>query len=380
VERENLYYPIRNPENDCWYPCDENRVWAYATEARVKDKQLLQAETMEEFIRRNQILFPTNDLVVTWNSLEEIYKAIDSGNIPVTPKRKRPLLSRDTPNLEFWVGKKVGFGRPLFKKFWKDLQSHTNPLGSWISRVNEIYDDEEYISITSPNAGEGTELIQEIFGRKAFQYPKPPALIKNLLSQASNGNDTILDFFAGSGTTGHVVLALNKEDGGNRNFILCSSTEATSSSPEKNLCRDVCAERIKRVIQGYAKTPGLGGDFAYVKVLKKQEQDILYMTDPLSNYAFNVVSMRETGGISKSSESKIKVVTSDKNLAVIICEEVSQEVINQLRTWPSEKLSIYSSRSKSIIEGMAGSGKIVNTYSLMDVAVSGFVAGSDINE
>lgn len=111
-ERENLFYPLHNPDTDRWYPCDENRVWAYATEARVTEGQELQAETMEEFIRRKQILFPAEEKVVIWNSLAEIHAAIESGDVPVTPKRKRPLITKTTPDLEFWVGKQVGFGRP----------------------------------------------------------------------------------------------------------------------------------------------------------------------------------------------------------------------------------------------------------------------------
>jgi adenine-specific DNA-methyltransferase len=79
-----------------------------------------------------------------------------------------------------------------------------------------------------------------------------------------------LDFFAGSGTTAHAVAKLNAEDGGNRKFILVSSTEATVDQPDKNLCRDVCAERVRRVLGGYTNAkgeavPGLGGGFAYLR-------------------------------------------------------------------------------------------------------------------
>lgn len=77
-------------------------------------------------------------------------------------------------------------------------------------------------------------------------YPKPLSLIKGLLSQATQPGDIVLDFFAGSGTTGQAVLELNAEDSGQRRFILCSSTEATAKEPDKNLCRDVCAERLRR--------------------------------------------------------------------------------------------------------------------------------------
>ena len=67
--------------------------------------------------------------------------------------------------------------------------------------------------------------IREIFGEKKFDYPKPTLLIKNLLKSTNYEDCIILDFFAGSGTTGQAVLELNKEDEGNRNFILCTNNE-----------------------------------------------------------------------------------------------------------------------------------------------------------
>jgi adenine-specific DNA-methyltransferase len=103
-----------------------------------------------------------------------------------------------------------------------------------------------------------------------FSYPKPVGLIKYLMSMVV-GNDFIaLDFFAGSGTTAQAVLNLNREDGGNRRFILVSSTEATDEEPDKNLCRDVCAERVRRVMTGYTDkkgqpVEGLGGGFTYLR-------------------------------------------------------------------------------------------------------------------
>jgi len=118
---------------------------------------------------------------------------------------------------------------------------------------------------------EARKEIQSIFGTQtAFDTPKPVRLIERVLRIASKPDDIVLDFFAGSGTTAHAVAKLNAEDGGNRRFILVSSTEATEDQPNKNLCRDVCAERVRRVLGGYTnakgeKVPGLGGGFAYLK-------------------------------------------------------------------------------------------------------------------
>ncbi len=90
----------------------------------------------------------------------------------------------------------------------------------------------------------------------AFSTPKPTQLIERILRIATKPGDIVLDFFAGSGTAAHAVMKLNTEDGGNRRFILVSSTEATDSEPDKNLCRDVCAERVRRVMQGYPNKKG----------------------------------------------------------------------------------------------------------------------------
>jgi adenine-specific DNA-methyltransferase len=103
-----------------------------------------------------------------------------------------------------------------------------------------------------------------------FTYPKPVSMLQYLLSILDDKSATILDFFAGSGTTAHAVAKLNAEDGGNRRFILVSSTEATADQPDKNLCRDVCAMRVRRVLGGYTnakgeRVAGLGGGFAYLR-------------------------------------------------------------------------------------------------------------------
>ncbi|MBI2397008.1 MAG: macro domain-containing protein [Xanthomonadales bacterium] len=104
----------------------------------------------------------------------------------------------------------------------------------------------------------------------AFTYPKPLSLLQYLLAFVNDKNAVILDFFAGSGTTAQAVEKLNAEDGGNRRFILVSSTERTDEAPDKNLCRDVCAERVRRVMRGYTNAKGveiqgLGGGFAYLR-------------------------------------------------------------------------------------------------------------------
>lgn len=100
--------------------------------------------------------------------------------------------------------------------------------------------------IATTKQGSGT--LKEILGDSVFDYPKPPELIKFLLSLRQE-NASILDFFAGSGTTLHAVMSLNAEDGGKRQCILCTNNE-------NGICENVTYERNKRVIQGYTKPNG----------------------------------------------------------------------------------------------------------------------------
>ncbi|NOT14346.1 MAG: site-specific DNA-methyltransferase [Methylotenera sp.] len=382
-ERAGFFYPLQNPKNGFWYPCDPDRVWAYASEKIIEDIARIRSGSMEHWIREEKIIFPNSEdeRVVIWNTLEELKLAIKKGDVPVTPKRKKPLISEDTPNLEFWVGKPVGFGRPGFKKHWSDLNSYVNPLSSWISRANEQLDEDDIHILVSPNAGAGTEVIQEVFGSRVFSYPKPPALIKELLKQASKPQDIILDFFAGSGTTGQAVLELNADDKGQRSFILCSSTESNDKEPNKNICRDVCAERMRRVIQGYNQKPGYssiqGGEFAYIQLEKMEVADLHFELDP--KHSFQLLALRRFQVAMPVPEGSIKLLGRIDDCDFLICNEVNeytvQEILNWTRNHAVSKLAIYCNRPESLQEQLSSNGVQANCYSLIDSLM--FVQGAD---
>ena len=110
------------------------------------------------------------------------------------------------------------------------------------------------------NSERGTEVFIKYLGFKKedFPNPKPVGTIQRILQIATAGDDIILDSFAGSGTTAHAVLNMNKTDGGHRKFILVEMMDYADS---------ITAERVKRVIRGYGEgknaVEGTGGNFSF---------------------------------------------------------------------------------------------------------------------
>ena len=114
--------------------------------------------------------------------------------------------------------------------------------------------------VSNKNAADEMHSIFD--NKKEFSTPKPVRLIEQILQLSTNKNSIILDSFAGSGTTAHAVLNLNKQDGGNRKFILVEMEDYAES---------ITAERVKRVINGYgsassATAEGTGGSFSFYEL------------------------------------------------------------------------------------------------------------------
>ncbi len=380
LERKNGYYPIQNPDNGVWYPCNPSRVWAFASEKIIENAESLQAKTMEQYIREGKVIFPKpeDERVETWKTKDELLNAIDRGDVPLRPKNKTPLITRDLPDLDFWVGKPVGFGRPWFKRHLSDLQSEVRPVSSWIRGASEEEVLDEFaVGLVSQRSGTGEHSANEILGFNAFPFPKPLSLLVNLLRQATQPNDVVLDFFAGSGTTGQAVLELNAEDAGSRRFILCSSTEANAKEPDKNLCRDVCAERMRRVIQGYGGKPGYtpeqGGEFAYLQLDKVEAADAHFDID--AAHAFQLLALKRLGVVHAASEGAVQRLGRVEDCELLVCNEVNAASIEILAAWPQQhgaaRLAVYSTRPQTLGEQLAARGVDANCYSLMDTLLSG---------
>ncbi|PLK22542.1 hypothetical protein C0V72_14440 [Porphyrobacter sp. TH134] len=129
VQRANTYYPLHDPTEDIWYPCNPDSVWRYASKFGPKAK--IKTRYMEEFIADGYIHFPSEQRVEVWNTRAELDAAIEAKDVPGSGNS--PFLRPDLPDLDFWVGKKVGFGTPSLKRYKRELKTPTQPLSSWIT-------------------------------------------------------------------------------------------------------------------------------------------------------------------------------------------------------------------------------------------------------
>jgi len=124
-------------------------------------------------------------------------------------------------------------GRPREKKFRQDMQSEYIAFRSIIDGVH---------------TADGTQEVRDLLGGEVFSFPKPAALVEALVEQVLEEGGLVLDFFAGSGTTAHAVLDLNKQNDGDRKFILVQLPEPTGREDYPTIA-DITKERVRRVIK-----------------------------------------------------------------------------------------------------------------------------------
>ena len=301
-QRPDAFYPIQNPENEVWYAGDPDNVWRFASQAKLGNGKKIRTKTMETLIEEKRVLWPESEAPVAYKAEAELWEAIQAHTAPRNlaiyfrledlkreveeaegkERERRQRILNTIPPLSFWVGKKIGFGKPRYKRFREDVKRTEKPISTWVlpaSTKPHDLDSADFSEIETLKCGftsEGTALLGQMVGNKDFSFPKPMSLIKALIKQATDPNEghVVMDFFAGSGTTGHSVMALNDEDGGDRRFVLVTSTEATSQEPQKNICKDQAGRRLKSAIEGYTtrgakgktiQVEGLGGEFAYLR-------------------------------------------------------------------------------------------------------------------
>lgn len=174
---------------------------------------------------------------------EEVHFPPEGSCYRFTEEKANEMLEEN----RFYFGKN-GRGKPQMKRYLSEVAQGVVPQTIW-----------KYKEVSHSQGGK--KKLNEIISGNVFDSPKPHELIEKILQISTDKNSIILDSFAGSGTTAHAVLNLNKEDGGNRKFILIEMEDYADS---------ITAERVKRVAKGYGKgtkaVEGTGGAFDYYEL------------------------------------------------------------------------------------------------------------------
>lgn len=341
-QRKDAFYPIYNPDTAVWYAPDPDNVWRFASEAKLKPGQKIRTKTMEQIIREKKVLWPGDKRTACYKSISELYAAIDEGTAPRN-------LRHDVPDLEFWVGKTIGYGKPRYKRHLSEVKRSEKPFSTWIRPTSDKEAaPDDVISLEVGGTTEGTSLIQQMIGNKDFPYPKPLSLIYGLLKQATGPDDIVLDFFGGSGTTGHAVLALNAEDNGNRRFIVVSSTEATAKEPTKNVCREICKKRLEKAVEGYdyrtkdkmKHVDGLGGNFAYLRPRRLPPGKVIRKLAHLQ--VWTALQLMHLEAISPETESGAVWIAGDDEAIIIYLPKTDAATLTALKKHKLRRAIVYS--------------------------------------
>lgn len=170
-----------------------------------------------------------------------------------------------------------------------------------------------HTSITGKN-----ELKDFFMGNIPFDYPKPTTLIDRLIAISSDKKDIkILDFFAGTGTTGHAVLNLNKRDNGKRTFILCTNDEG-------GICTEICYPRLHKLINGYSNNKGeyKAGITSNLKYYRTSFVSKSIVSDDTKNElvrrSTEMICLREGTFICKVDNPKFKIFSNNREQTGIL--------------------------------------------------------------
>ena len=322
IERPNCYFTIINPKTGEAFPANPNRVWAN------------NEETFKEYYSKNRIIFPGD----------------------------YDFLNISKPVLRYWKEDDMAKAGERFGKM----------------AVSTKLPDSVGMSL------DGTKEMTGLFGTKVFSYPKPVGLLLYLLNIVTEEDDIILDFFAGSGTTAHAVMQMNKEDGGHRKFICVQLLEPCDEKSEAykagyKTIADIAEERIRRAgvkireeveknqtaeneklhfegEQNNCRIPDLGfkvfkltdSNFKQWREIKGSDRDawehqLFDFVDPVSDNAVidNMVYellLKNGKDLNSTVVLKNGYYTVNGNELIFLLESASQEIINDVLNEKPDKV------------------------------------------
>lgn len=275
----------------------------------------------------NRYSNPDNDPRGVWTSSdmtvgpvveEKLYEILSPSGKVLKPASGRCWLFTKDRYEEMFRENRLWFGEngnnmPRVKKFLSEVKQGITPMTIW--KYDEV-----------GHSQDATKELKHVFnGEAKFTYPKSIRLIQRIAGLYGDKESTILDFFAGSGTTGHAVMKLNSEDGGHRKFILCTNNE-------NNICRDVTYERLKTVITGKRKD-GSEYNEHYDASLKYFKIDFVPISDKLYyEYADELLlHIRELveleNGINFNGNNDIAIVLTDEEMEQFVAGNSKAKVL-----------------------------------------------------
>jgi len=218
-------------------------------------------------------VWTSSDFTVKTYSIEYDYPITTPSGRMIEPTKGRCWSTSKTNFQKLVDDNRIWFGKsgdnvPRVKKFLTEVQSGIVPVSIWTH--SEVGHNQK-----------AKQELKEIFSEVSlpFDTPKPISLLKRILQIATNKKDIILDSFAGSGTTAHAVLDLNKEDDGNRKFILVEMEDYADK---------ITAERVRRVIKGIPASKnfkeGTGGTFSYFELGEPIEMESILRGENLPSF------------------------------------------------------------------------------------------------
>ena len=247
-----------------------------------------------------------------------IYKSKDTVEIyPINSKGIKKIWGWDKFRFEEYIteypdGYKVEKNNENYKILIKRYSTERKkPKSFWIgSRYNSY--------------AHGTKLLKEVLNNSEtmFDFPKSIHAVSDCIDLFLPEDGIVLDYFAGSGTTGHAVLELNNKDEGNRQFILCTNNE-------NKICEEVTYNRISNVITGYGSTKGINANLKYYKATFIDSNHILSINDKdkteLAQKAGCLLSLAENTLDEVEHTSHFQFFKSnDRNTAIYFQEDLSE--------------------------------------------------------
>lgn len=231
------------PQNDAkWLSDSHDHIFVYGKNKEIWRPNLLQRSDEANARYKNpdndprDVWKPSDFSVKTYSADYDYPITTPSGRI-VNPSKGRCWMTSESNFQKLVQDNRIWFGEsgnnvPSLKKFLTEVKDGITSKTIWFR--DEVGDNQE-----------AKQESNQILGQNLFDTPKPTRLISRILEIATDKDDIIMDSFAGSGTTAHAVLEQNAMDGGNRKFVLVEMEE---------YAKDITAERIRRVIEGYDYT------------------------------------------------------------------------------------------------------------------------------